>query len=152
MQVGWLSYNVWEHDEANDCCQQRTKYSAWRNGRLTFCHERKFAKVRSSADRHTRKLLRFVSDGPNITGNQLHREVHLEGSRSVQEEAWGYCWKDHITVQCSLFTFWFGYKMCLRVYLNGDGFQESTHLSFFLTIMKGSTMFCWTGLSSRWWP
>lgn len=30
-----------------------------------------------------------------------------------------------------------GYKMCLRVYLNGDGSGRETHLSFFLTIMNG---------------
>ena len=30
-----------------------------------------------------------------------------------------------------------GYKMCLRVYLNGDGTGRETHLSFFLTLMKG---------------
>ena len=30
-----------------------------------------------------------------------------------------------------------GYKMCLRVYLNGDGSGKETHLSFFLTLMKG---------------
>ena len=30
-----------------------------------------------------------------------------------------------------------GYKMCLRVYLNGDGTGWETHLSFFLTLMKG---------------
>ena len=30
-----------------------------------------------------------------------------------------------------------GYKMCARVYLNGDGMGKSTHLSFFFVIMKG---------------
>ena len=30
-----------------------------------------------------------------------------------------------------------GYKMCGRVYLNGDGPGKGTHLSFFLVIMKG---------------
>ena len=30
-----------------------------------------------------------------------------------------------------------GYKMCLRLYLNGDGSGKGTHLSFFLTLMKG---------------
>ena len=30
-----------------------------------------------------------------------------------------------------------GYKICLRVYLNGDGAGRGTHLSFFLTMMKG---------------
>lgn len=30
-----------------------------------------------------------------------------------------------------------GYKMCARVYLNGDGMGKSTHLSFFFVLMKG---------------
>ena len=35
------------------------------------------------------------------------------------------------------FTSRFGYKLCLRLYLNGDGSGKGTHISFFLTIMKG---------------
>ena len=35
------------------------------------------------------------------------------------------------------FTSQFQYKMCLRLYLSGDGAGKGTHLSFFLTIMKG---------------
>ena len=31
----------------------------------------------------------------------------------------------------------FGYKLCLRVYLDGDGNGKGTHLSFFLAVMKG---------------
>ena len=31
----------------------------------------------------------------------------------------------------------FGYKMCLRVYLNGDGMGKGTHLSLFFVVMKG---------------
>ncbi len=30
-----------------------------------------------------------------------------------------------------------GYKVCLRLYMNGDGCGKNTHLSFFVTIMKG---------------
>jgi TNF receptor-associated factor 3 len=30
-----------------------------------------------------------------------------------------------------------GYKICLRVYLNGDGGGRETHLSFFMAMMKG---------------
>ena len=30
-----------------------------------------------------------------------------------------------------------GYRMCLRLYLNGDGTGKETHLSYFLTIMRG---------------
>ena len=35
------------------------------------------------------------------------------------------------------FTSRFGYKLCLRLYLDGDGSGRHTHISFFLTIMKG---------------
>ena len=35
------------------------------------------------------------------------------------------------------FTSQFGYRMCLRLYLNGNGSGKGTHLSFFLTIMRG---------------
>ena len=30
-----------------------------------------------------------------------------------------------------------GYKMCIRVYLNGDGMGYKTHLSLFFVLMKG---------------
>ena len=30
-----------------------------------------------------------------------------------------------------------GYKACLRLYMDGDGCGKTTHLSFFLTLMKG---------------
>ena len=30
-----------------------------------------------------------------------------------------------------------GYKMCLRLYMDGDGSGKGTHLSFFLTLMRG---------------
>ena len=31
----------------------------------------------------------------------------------------------------------YGYKMCARVYLNGDGAGKGTHISFFFVIMQG---------------
>ena len=31
----------------------------------------------------------------------------------------------------------FGYRMCLRVYLDGDGSGKGRYISYFLTIMKG---------------
>ena len=30
-----------------------------------------------------------------------------------------------------------GYKVCLRLYMNGDGSGKGTHLSFFITLMRG---------------
>ena len=36
-----------------------------------------------------------------------------------------------------LYTSRHGYKMCLRLYMDGDGSGKGTHLSFFLTLMKG---------------
>ena len=31
----------------------------------------------------------------------------------------------------------FGYKMCAKIYMNGDGFRKGTHLSLFFVVMKG---------------
>jgi cell division protein FtsB len=31
----------------------------------------------------------------------------------------------------------FGYKMCAKIYMNGDGFGKGTHLSLFFVVMKG---------------
>ena len=38
-----------------------------------------------------------------------------------------------------------GYKMCARLYLNGDGLGKGTHLSLFFTIMRGEfdTLLSW---------
>uniref|UniRef100_A0A3B3RTN9 MATH domain-containing protein n=1 Tax=Paramormyrops kingsleyae TaxID=1676925 RepID=A0A3B3RTN9_9TELE len=48
------------------------------------------------------------------------------------------------TVLCTLslysqpfYTGYFGYKMCARVYLNGDGMGKGTHLSLFFVVMRG---------------
>ena len=30
-----------------------------------------------------------------------------------------------------------GYKMCARIYLNGDGMGKGTHVSLFFVIMRG---------------
>lgn len=35
------------------------------------------------------------------------------------------------------YTSQFGYKMCSRVYLNGDGMGKGTHMSLFFVVMKG---------------
>ncbi|XP_043930463.1 TNF receptor-associated factor 3 [Protopterus annectens] len=35
------------------------------------------------------------------------------------------------------YTSYFGYKMCARVYLNGDGMGRGTHLSLFFVVMRG---------------
>lgn len=32
----------------------------------------------------------------------------------------------------------FGYKMCARVYLNGDGMGKKTHMSIFFVVMRGT--------------
>ena len=36
-----------------------------------------------------------------------------------------------------LYTSCYGYKMCLRLYMDGDRSGKGTHLSFFLTLMRG---------------
>ena len=35
------------------------------------------------------------------------------------------------------YTTGYGYRMCARVYLNGDGLGKNTHLSLFFVVMKG---------------
>lgn len=35
------------------------------------------------------------------------------------------------------YTGYFGYKMCARVYLNGDGMGKGSHLSLFFVVMRG---------------
>ena len=44
-----------------------------------------------------------------------------------------YIWK----VAELFFTSRHGHKLCLRVYLNGDGSGRGTHISFLITLMKG---------------
>lgn len=41
------------------------------------------------------------------------------------------------TSLAAFYTSKYGYKMCLRVYLNGDGTGRGTHLSLFFVVMKG---------------
>ncbi|XP_067868936.1 TNF receptor-associated factor 2 [Heterodontus francisci] len=38
----------------------------------------------------------------------------------------------------AFYTSKYGYKMCLRVYLNGDGVGRGTHMSLFFVVMKGN--------------
>ena len=35
------------------------------------------------------------------------------------------------------YTSQYGYKMCARIYMNGDGFGKNTHISLFFVVMKG---------------
>uniref|UniRef100_A0A1B8YA66 TNF receptor-associated factor n=1 Tax=Xenopus tropicalis TaxID=8364 RepID=A0A1B8YA66_XENTR len=37
----------------------------------------------------------------------------------------------------AFYTAKYGYKVCLRIYLNGDGAGKGTHVSLFFTVMKG---------------
>ncbi|XP_044517439.1 TNF receptor-associated factor 1 [Gracilinanus agilis] len=37
----------------------------------------------------------------------------------------------------AFYTARYGYKLCLRIYLNGDGMGKGTHLSLFIVVMKG---------------
>ncbi|XP_069465867.1 TNF receptor-associated factor 2 isoform X2 [Ambystoma mexicanum] len=39
----------------------------------------------------------------------------------------------------AFYTSKYGYKMCLRIYLNGDGTGRGTHLSLFFVVMKGQS-------------
>ena len=35
----------------------------------------------------------------------------------------------------------YGYKLCARVYLNGDGMGKSTHMSLYIVVMRGALGF-----------
>lgn len=67
----------------------------------------------------------------------------FESSQSLKQPAGArLCWGWHsLCLFCiSLIAFYtskYGYKMCLRVYLNGDGTGRGTHLSLFFVVMKG---------------
>uniref|UniRef100_A0A8C1CB19 TNF receptor-associated factor n=2 Tax=Cyprinus carpio TaxID=7962 RepID=A0A8C1CB19_CYPCA len=39
----------------------------------------------------------------------------------------------------AFYTSKYGYKMCLRIYLNGDGTGRGTHLSLFFVVMRGTS-------------
>lgn len=39
----------------------------------------------------------------------------------------------------AFYTSKYGYKMCLRIYLNGDGTGRGSHLSLFFVVMRGQS-------------
>ncbi|XP_057688816.1 TNF receptor-associated factor 2-like isoform X2 [Corythoichthys intestinalis] len=43
----------------------------------------------------------------------------------------------HAMFSPAFYTSKYGYKMCLRIYLNGDGTGRGTHLSLFFVVMRG---------------
>ena len=45
--------------------------------------------------------------------------------------------ENRITSSPPFYTGRYGYKMCIRAYLNGNGSGEGTHLSVFFVLMKG---------------
>lgn len=55
-------------------------------------------------------------------------------SRRKQEAV---CGKTLSLYSQPFYTSYFGYKMCARVYLNGDGMGKGTHLSLFFVVMRG---------------
>lgn len=50
-----------------------------------------------------------------------------------EPSAWGHGRR----LPTAFYTSRYGYKMCLRIYLNGDGTGRGTHLSLFFVVMKG---------------
>ncbi|MGH0163101.1 UNVERIFIED_CONTAM: hypothetical protein FKN15_066451 [Acipenser sinensis] len=42
-------------------------------------------------------------------------------------------------MSCSFYTSKYGYKMCMRIYLNGDGTGRGSHLSLFFVVMRGQS-------------
>lgn len=42
-------------------------------------------------------------------------------------------------MSAAFYTSKYGYKMCLRIYLNGDGTGRGSHLSLFFVVMRGQS-------------
>ena len=59
-----------------------------------------------------------------IEGFQRKRQDALNGAKTALYSPYFY-------------TSEFGYKMCAKIYMNGDGFGKGTHLSLFFVVMKG---------------
>ena len=71
---------------------------------------------------------------PTTTYNGEFIWVIPEVARRIREAKTG----ENISLYSAPFyTHRFGYKLCLRVYLNGDGTGKGTHISFFLNLMRG---------------
>ena len=70
----------------------------------------------------------------------IYRYMHLtnykipEVTRRRQEARTG---KTVSLYSAPFYTSRHGYKACLRLYMNGDGAGKGTHLSFFITLMRG---------------
>lgn len=54
----------------------------------------------------------------------------------------------------AFYTAKYGYKLCLRLYLNGDGSGKKTHLSLFIVIMRGEydALLPWPFRNKVWAP
>jgi hypothetical protein len=63
---------------------------------------------------------------------QQQLQVFLEHNRSAKEA----CAIKNVTLYSPPF-YTAGYKMCLFLYLDGDGSGKGTHLSFYIAVMKG---------------
>ncbi|XP_046856610.1 TNF receptor-associated factor 3-like [Xenia sp. Carnegie-2017] len=89
----------------------------------------------------------------NITNLEAQREERALGSNQVKHSHNGtLLWKidnfykkrqDAINgvknawYSPPFYSFQYGYKMCAKIYMNGDVFGKETHLSLFFVIMKG---------------
>ena len=69
-----------------------------------------------------------------LLSHKLHESIHLEDTGRQEEAKSG---KTLSLYSAPFYTSRFGYELCLRLYLDGDGSDKGSHLSFFLTIMKG---------------
>lgn len=68
----------------------------------------------------------------------LHpRAEHRLCGRGVAEQAGPRGPGSPAPLPAAFYTSRYGYKMCLRIYLDGDGTGRGTHLSLFFVVMKG---------------
>ena len=77
---------------------------------------------------HSGRFRKSATDALPLQASSYNGTFHTE------KEAWSK------TISLYSFLFYtgrYGYKICLRLYMNGDGSGKGTHLYFFLTITWG---------------
>ena len=86
---------------------------------------------------HTMTITNLVSQSAS-SANQIHNGILLWKIDGFQRKR-----QDAIngvkTALCShpFYSAQYGYKMCAKIYMNGDGFGKGSHLSLFFVVMRG---------------
>ncbi|XP_044172470.1 TNF receptor-associated factor 3-like [Acropora millepora] len=98
----------------------------------TLAQERKFNRLAQKT--RLTNLVEYLKKQENVSyDGQLMWRID-EYARKRREAVLGS--KVSFCSQC-FYTSRSGYKMCARIYLNGDGMGQGTHISLFLVVMRG---------------